>query len=120
MLRLNPDGQNILFAAVILTHFAGFIVLAVRGNVKGREYLRRLPPVDGVPLDRYVYHGWWWTNSPQHQAWLQRQSDPEVERLRQEGLRFARLIRVWLFGFPVLVAGVLALLILTGLVRFTP
>ncbi len=119
MVRVGTDWQHILVAAGVITEFGGTLVLFIRARAKQREYLRRFPPVAGVPLDIY------WGGGPQsvtRAIWrvsLQRQSDPELERLRQEMWRRVAYYVLWLGGFPILVFGVLALLILSGLVTFT-
>jgi hypothetical protein len=45
------------------------------------------------------------------------QADAEVEQLRREIWRRYRQFQLWVFGFPALCIGVVALLIETGLVR---
>jgi hypothetical protein len=120
MLRINSDGQNILFAVVTLSWLVGMIALFFRFRAKQRTYLRRFPPVEGAPLEMA-----WPFLSPMRvtreviRLLSQRQPDPELERLRRKIWRSYRDIFFWVFGFLVLVAGVLALLILTGLVTFT-
>ena len=47
----------------------------------------------------------------------ERQSDPELERLRREVVRRALYFYFWWLGFPILVFGVAALLIATGVVH---
>jgi hypothetical protein len=47
----------------------------------------------------------------------QPQSDPELERLRQEVWRRYRRTYVWMVGFPIFCLGVMALVIATGFVR---
>lgn len=113
----DPLSRGVVQVVFVVTWIGVGIVLAFRANAKGREYLRRLPPVDGVPLHMYYYVGWWRWNGPVPRAWRQRQSDPELERLRQEGRRHGRFVLLWMFGFPILVVGVDVLLILTGYAR---
>lgn len=107
------------FAAVCIVWGVGMLALAVWAKAKGRAYLRRLPPVDGVPLDIYMGggNGWLRGGGPVSRAWRQPQSDPELERLRQEGRRRARFVMLWIFGFPALVAAVMVILILSGALR---
>ncbi len=47
----------------------------------------------------------------------QRQSDPELERLRREVVRRALYFYLWWLGFPILVFGVVVLLTVTGVVH---
>lgn len=108
-----------LFAAFCIVWCAGTLGLAVWAKVKGNVYLRRLPPVDGVPLDIYMGNGnrWLRGGGPVSRAWRQPQSDSQLERLRQEGRRRARYVFLWMFGFPALVSAVMVTLILTGVVH---
>ncbi|HEX8036265.1 MAG TPA: hypothetical protein VF510_20575 [Ktedonobacterales bacterium] len=112
--------SDIFFFVFMLAWFVGTLALGLRANAKGKAYLRRLPPVNGVPLDMYMYaekdwlRGW---RGPVWRAYRQQQTDPELEQLRQEARRRSRYVMLWMFGFPVLVAGVMTLLIVTGYVR---
>ena len=92
----------------------GMFALFFRFRRTQREYLRRFPPVEGVPLDMY------WGGGPRSvtreifRVMRQRQDDPELERLRREVWRSYRTVALWGFGFPLICFGVITLLILTG------
>ncbi len=108
------------FSLFTLVWFGGVLIFGMRAKAKGNAYLRRLPPVNGVPLDMYMYadkdwfRGW---RGPVWQAYRQQQTDPELESLRQEARRRSRSMVLWMFVFPAVVAAVMTLLILTGYVR---
>jgi hypothetical protein len=108
------------FSGFMLVWLAGVVVLGLRANAKGKAYLRQLPPVNGVPLDMSMYteKGWlrgW--HGPVWQAYRQQQIDLELEQLRQEAWRRSRYVMLWIFGFPLFAAGVMALLIGSDSVR---
>lgn len=111
---------DVLFPVLMLAWLAGVLVLGLRANAKGKVYLRRLPPVNGIPLDVYMYsekdwlRGW---HGPVWQAYRQQQANPELEHLRQEARQRSRYVMLWIFGFPALVAGVMMLLIGSGAVH---
>lgn len=96
----------VLWGGVIAAQF-------VRARAKQRAYLRRFPPVDGVPLDSYVPGTSSRVRRAVFQALRERQTDPELERLRRDVRRNGFYIFVLAFGIPVLVLlafGVLALM----------
>ncbi len=109
------ETLNWIFGAGTAAWVTGTLILAIRSNLAAGRYLRQLPPVDGVPLNMYRYYSWMrgW-RGPIWRAWRQPQADPELERLRREGWRRARLTLLWIFGFPPLVVGVTTLLISVG------
>lgn len=95
----------------------GLIIVAqfIRTRAKQRAYLRRFPPVDGVPLDMYVPgSGPRSVGRAFFQAMRQRQADPELERLRREVRRNGYYIGVLAFVVPLMVMVVFAVLALTG------
>lgn len=51
------------------------------------------------------------------QVFREPQGDPELKRLRRAARRGRWPYVLWLYGFPALVFGVTALLILSGLIR---
>ncbi len=115
----NGDLQQWWFFAFMVAWYGPIIVLGIRANIIGRAYLRRLPPVDGVPLVWYIFpgqlRGWrsgW--HGPVWRAWRQRQSDPELERLWQAGRRYGRYAVLWIFGFPFIFAGARVVVALIG------
>jgi hypothetical protein len=111
---------NIFFAAFMITWFVGSVALFIRFLAKQLAYLRRFPPVEGVPLDSF--RGGNPFGGRSRAIWRtmrQRQSDLELERLRREVWRRYRYFALWVYGFPVLVIGVSALLITTGVVTVT-
>jgi hypothetical protein len=57
VVTMSRDGQNLLFAAFLITWFGGMAVGFFRYRAKQRAYLHRFPPVEGVPLDMYVGGG---------------------------------------------------------------
>jgi hypothetical protein len=123
MLRVNPDGQNALFIAFAIMEVGGMLVLFVWAFAKQRAYLRRCASKYPFLAHKPFYFPLGSVNFSSdrvlHPLLHQRQAEPELERLRRDMWRSFRYYRIWLFGFPVLVAGVLALLILSGLVTFT-
>ncbi len=50
-------------------------------------------------------------------AMRQHQDDPELERLRREIWRRYSYVALWIFGYPLLTNGVVALLVVAGLVH---
>lgn len=46
---------NTRVSGFMLVWLAGVVVLGLRANAKGKAYLHRLPPVNGVPLDMSMY-----------------------------------------------------------------
>ncbi len=86
----------------------------VRARAKQREYLRRFPPVEGVPLDSYVSGTSSRVRRAVFKAMRERQTDPELEHLRREMRRNGYYIGVLAIGGPLLVLVILALLALTG------
>ena len=117
---MGAQWGNVFFFLFMVAWGTGILVLGLRANAKGKAYLRRLPPVKGIPLDMYMYgendwfRGW---RGPVWQAYRQPQTDPELEELRREARRRGRHVVLWLFGFPTLVVGAVALLIISGVVR---
>jgi hypothetical protein len=114
--------QRIFPLAFALAWSGGAIVLGVRLLRKQGAYLRRFPPVEGVPLDDFVVttafrSPWGAVNRAIRRVSWQRQDDPELERLRREVGRSVLHLAVWIYGFPLLTLGVAALLIATGVVR---
>jgi hypothetical protein len=91
------------------------IILFFRARAKQVAYLKRFPPVEGVPL--YMVGGGNPFGAQARAIWraMRRQPDPELERLRREVWRRFRLYPIWIFGFPLLTGGVVALLIVSGL-----
>jgi len=104
---------NLLFFAVVATWLGGVIVQAFRYWRKRNTYLRRFPPVAGVPLDMYLG-----TNpfNPVSRASIRAvwepQDDPELEGLRREMWRAVGYLFLWMFGFPMLVSGMVILVLL--------
>jgi hypothetical protein len=118
MVPVNSVWQNVIFAAFAIAWFGGAAIPGFRFRAKQRAYLHRFPPGEGVPLDMYAGLGPPSVKSAVVRALNQRQADPELERLRQEMWQYYRRhVVVWIFGFPILCFGVMALVIATGFVR---
>ena len=117
---MDSVWQNLFAFLFVLTWTGGVIVLGIRANAKGNAYLDRHLQLDGAPFylhkyaDRLVLKGW---GGRVWRVYRQPQADPELERLRQEAWRRGRYVMLWIFGFPAIVFGVMALLIVTGYVR---
>lgn len=108
---------NTLFLAFVLTWFAGIVLLGVRATRSGRAYLRRFPSASGVRVESYVDQRWPGKSSAVRRAYREAQSDPELEALRQAARRSGRLVLAWIFGYPIVLWGTLALLIVLGYVH---
>lgn len=120
MVSLNSMWQNIIGYTLAITWIVVGIVLYLRTLVKQLAYLGRFPPVNGVPLNALRGGNPFGARArAQWRVMTQRQSDPELERLRREVQRRFRYFILWNFGFPILVIGVAALLIATSVVTLT-
>jgi hypothetical protein len=107
----QQELPGILFATWVCVIVAQF----VRARAKQRAYLRRFPPVDGVPLDSYVPGaGPRSVRRAVFKALRERQPDPELERLRRDARRNALFIGVLAAVVPLLVMLVFGVLALTG------
>jgi len=105
--------QQLFLPMAIITYLGVMVILFFRLLHKQRAYLRRLPFMEGVPLDMNV------TPPVKVQlamirAMFERQDDPEVEQLRRDMWRRFGAVLIWLFGFPLICMGALALLSLLG------
>ncbi len=94
--------RNIILAVFLLAWVGAISVLVVHARAKSREYIRRLPPVNGVKL---VYPYWaenMFSSSAYklQRAFRQRQTDPELERLRQEAWQRSFICIIWMVGLP--------------------
>lgn len=104
----------------MLVWLAGVVALGLRANAKGKAYLHRLPRVNGVPLDMSMYAEKDWLRGGRGPVWRasgQQQIDLELEQLRQEAWQHSRYVMLWICGFPLVAAGVMALLIGAGSVH---
>lgn len=119
-MSLSPIAQQNIFTVLVIIWFLVEAVLVFRAKRLEKPYLRRLPPVNGVPLDIHLYvvpdwkKGW---HGPVWRAFREPQADPELERMRLEAQRRWRIVFRWSFGVPVLMIGKAALLIATSMVR---
>lgn len=101
----------------------GIVILFIRGKRTEKAYLRHFPPFDGVPLEWYgrPRSKWRWprTNRPDPvgQAFRTSQSEPALERKRQDLHRQAHHLLFWAFGFPTVVWGAFFLLVAVGFIR---
>ena len=86
----------------------GTVILGLRTNRYQVAYLKKLPPVKGVPL----YMVWeTYPFGPKWQAMHQPHADPKLELMRREARRTYRQLVYWMFGFPALGIGVAALVL---------
>ncbi len=94
--------------------FGVMVILYLRLRGYQKAYLRRFPPVSGVPLDMVTGgNPFGAPGKAINQAMKQRQTDPELEQLRRDLWRRSRLVALWIFGFPLLVFAALIILSLT-------
>ncbi|HET8909023.1 MAG TPA: hypothetical protein VFN11_18865 [Ktedonobacterales bacterium] len=119
-MHLSPSAQNLFSLALAATWAVGGILLYIRMRSKQVEYLRRFPPVAGVPL--YMAS----SDNPfgvvSRRIWValsKRQTEPGLEALRREIWRRFRYMTFWIYGFPLITIGVIALLITTGIISIT-
>jgi hypothetical protein len=96
----------------------GGIALIIRTWAQQFAYLRHFPPVDGVPLDNFFVS--MRVIGAQRSAMRQKQPNPALEAMRREAHRRFRVYLVWIFGFPFLCIGVIALLVSTNILRLVP
>lgn len=121
MVELDPLWQNIIFAAFAMTEVGGGVVLFVRTYLTQRAYLRHFageyPFLAGEPLfdTPRTFRAYRLVSRLMHEQ----QFDPALEQLRRELWRRNRLFIVWIPAFPIAFFGVVALLILTGVVTLT-
>jgi hypothetical protein len=94
--------QNVLLVAFMAIWFGGMIALFFRYRIKQRAYLRRFPPVDGIPLDMYVGGGPHSVNRAPRRAMLKRQADPDLEQLRRAAWRRYGALAIWSLTFPLI------------------
>jgi hypothetical protein len=112
-----PNIQTIVSLVLAALWFAGTIALYVRMRAKQVAYLKRFPPVEGVPL--YMTGGGNPFGAVSRAVWsvmVRHQTDPELEALRREIWRRKGYMTLWIFGFPICAVGVTALLITTGVI----
>jgi hypothetical protein len=102
---LENSGGYILFGVWIV----GMVTLFIRYQGYRTAFLKRLPPFNGVPLSMYGGFG---PRGVLLRAMGDRQPDPELERLRLDAWRKYEHFVLWIFGFPVLAAGVAALVLI--------
>jgi hypothetical protein len=110
--------QNIVSIALVAVWVVGMIALYLRLRAKQVAYLKRFPPVEGVPL--YMAGGGNPFGAVSRAIWgamVRRQPDPELEQLRHDVWRRFGYMSLWMFGFPLLAVGAATLLIGTGVIR---
>lgn len=112
--------MNWIFGVGMVGWFGGAFILAFRAHMLWDAYLRRFKPVDGIPLNMYAPR--WLPDARDakeayNNALWESQADPELERMRRQAWRRTRVVVLWGFGFPVMVAGVMALVIVTGVLH---
>ena len=114
---VSPTTQNVASLMLAAICALGAIILHVRFRAKQTAYLKRFPPVAGIPLTMAgggnpfgaVSRAIW-------QAMLNSQPDPGLEQLRLDMWRRCGYIALWIVGFPIVAVGVTTLLIATGLI----
>lgn len=110
--------QDFIAYGLVFVWIGVDLFLLIRSRLKQIEYLRRFPPVDGVWLDTFTSgNPFGRVAQAIRQVSREPQVDPELEQLRLKMVRRGRLLPLWLFGFPVIVVGVTALLIVAGVVH---
>lgn len=117
-MHIPPAAQNIVTFVLVVTWFAGALTLYFRLRAKQVAYLRHFPPVAGVPLDMAA--GGNPFSAVSRTIWrvmINSQSDPALEQLRKQIWRRFLYQTLWIFGFPFLMGGVVALLIATGAIN---
>lgn len=95
--------QQIAPVALVVSWFVGQGIWGLRYRAKLREYLRHFPPVEGIPLDRYVRGaGSRRIQRAIYRILWQRQDDPTLEQLRRATLSRLVVMALWAFGGLVL------------------
>ena len=115
---IPPGIQNAVSIALVAIWVVGTIALYFRMRAKQVAYLKRFPPVEGVPLE--IAGGGNPFGGVSRAIWrvmFRRQPDPELEQLRHDVWRRFGYMSLWIYGFPLLAVGVVALLIATGVIR---
>ena len=117
-MNISPNVQHIVVFAFVLIWVGGIVAFYVRMRARQGQYLKRFPPVEGVPLE--IAGGGNPFGAVSRAIWralLRRQPDPDLERLRHDiWRRFGHLV-LWIYGFPLVMAGGTALLIVTGVIH---
>lgn len=101
--------NNVVLPVLAGVWVVGTIIFLLRYQRYRTAYLKRLPPFKGVPL--YMYGGF----GPRGvvlRAMGDRQSDPELERMRRDIWRAYDHGVLWILGFPVLGVGIAALVLI--------
>jgi hypothetical protein len=114
--------ERLFAVAFALVWLGGALVLGFRAWRQHVAYLRRFPPVAGVRLDDLVAGRafrlpWSAANRAANRALWRRQDDPELERLRRAVWRGYGYYFLWIVAVPLLTAGVVAPLVVPGLMR---
>jgi hypothetical protein len=108
---LEQYGGDVLFGIYLL----GVGLLFFRHYLPYRKaYLKKFPPVNGVPLEMYVGSDTFGFGPEARAIWralLHHQPDPELEHMRRTVWRRYGHVALWMFGFPVVAIGVAALVL---------
>ena len=113
MVDVAPLWLTILGFIVVLIWGTGTLVLGLRANTKGKAYLQRVPPIQGVPPDMYMYWDNPWLPIWRRPVWRifgQPQEDAELEQLRQDYWERTWYVLFWTLVFPGWAFGMIALL----------
>lgn len=100
--------------AFVVLELGGMIFFYVRARAAQSAYLKRFDPVDGFPLDSIPGGLPSRVNAAIWDAMWDWQFDPALETLRREVWVRFRWMAAWIFGFPLTIAAIMVLLIVTG------
>lgn len=115
---ISAEVQQVIFVAFLITWLGGEAVLYFRFRVSRNAYLRRFErEIDFFAGDPIFYPGSVRAYREVVRIMRERQTNAELEQLRLQMWRHYRYCMTWIFGFPFIVVGAVALLILTGLVH---
>jgi len=115
---ISPAAQNIASLALAAICATGAIILHARFRAKQMAYLKRFPPIGGIPLNTpgggnpfgAVSRAIW-------QAMFDHQPDWELERLRLDMWRRCGYVGLWIVGFPIVAVAIATFLLATGVIE---
>jgi hypothetical protein len=116
--NVSPVVKQIVSFAFVLTWVGIGATLFFRSRVKQNAYLRHFEDkIDFFAGDPIFQPGSFRAYRDISRAMREQQSDADLEQLRRDTWRRFRYYLIWVFGFPLIVVGVAAFLIGTGLVH---